>query len=347
MAFDFYPTPSKIASRVAAASSVRVPQRIADFSAGDGSLLRAASERWPNAQIIATDIQSGLVRQIREENPGWLVGRCDFLLDRSSMSCKPLMGQKGNIDVVLLNPPFSTRGQLDKTDTQGSSSIAIRFLQRAAAYTSPQGEICAILPISSLYGEKDESARRNIESEWEISVIEKLRRGSFPGCFAESAIVKLTRRGVGSDAYILRTPVPAADYGIFRGRVHVHMAKAKSRGSRVEFIHSTNLVNNLVTRSAMHVEPVDVISGPAVLIHRVGRPSASKICLLEPGRRVRLSDCVIALKASNAAEANSLIVRMKCRFDLVKSAYIGTGAPFITVARLRNLLPQLLSQESN
>lgn len=345
MAFDFYPTPATIASRVAAAASIAMPALVADFSAGDGSLLRAANARWPSAGVIATDIQSKLVRQIKVANPTWLVGTCNFLLERSVRSCKPLTGRQGKIDVVLLNPPFSAKGQVGVLGGGPRSSIALRFLLRASAYASQEAEICAILPISCLYGEKDRNARSRLESDWSMDLVERLPRGSFPGCFAEAAIVRLVRRPSGSETSA-EIPSLVNQCTIIRGRVHVHTAKAKRGGPRVEFIHSTNLVNGRVSKSELQVAPVHVITGPAVLIHRVGRPSKSKICILEAGRRVQLSDCVIAIQAGDQGEVDSIFELLMSHYMVLKSAYIGTGAPFITVSRLNQLLPTLLLQDN-
>lgn len=342
MVFDFYPTPPTIATRVAAASRISLPKVVADFSAGDGSLLRAASDRWPSAGIIATDIQSKLVRQIKAANPTWIAGTCDFLLERSVRSCRSLAGREGAVDLVLLNPPFSPRGQAIKESSRAVPSIALRFLLRATAYASPEAEICAILPISSLYGEKDRSARLRLESDWSIDLVEKLPRGSFPGCFAEAAIVRLSRKSSDGDKKNLERPPPFDHATITRGRVHVHTAKPKRGGPRVEFIHSTNLTNFKVSRSSLHVDPVHVIAGPAILIHRVGRPSRSKVCMLEAGRRVQLSDCVIAIQAHGSEEIESIFENLMENYPILKSAYIGTGAPFITVSRLSDLLSTLL-----
>lgn len=342
MVFDFYPTPATIARRVAAASSISLPKLVADFSAGDGSLLRAASDRWPSAVIIATDIQSKLVRQIKAANPTWIAGTCDFLLERSVRSCKSLAGRQGAVDLVLLNPPFSMRGQAVARNSRPVPSIALRFLLRATAYASPHAEICAILPISSLYGEKDRSARLRLERDWSIHLVEKLPRGSFPGCFAEAAIVRLSRKLSEGEERSTETPTLFSHATITRGRVHVHTVKPKRGGPRVEFIHSTNLTNSRVSRSGLHVDPVQVITGPAILIHRVGRPSKSKVCMLEAGRRVQLSDCVIAIQAQDREEIESIFEALMEHYATLKSAYIGTGAPFITVSRLNNLLSTLL-----
>lgn len=345
MAFDFYPTPATIAVRVAAAAKVASPRVVADFSAGDGSLLRAASDRWPAARIIATDIQSKLVRQIKIDNPDWIAGTCDFLLERSITSCKSLCGREGGVDLVLLNPPFSTRGQAITRGGRDVPSIALRFLLRATAYASSEAEICAILPISSLYGEKDRSARLRLECEWSIQLVEKLPRGSFPGCFAEAAIVRLSRRLSGDGKRVLETPPPFSHAKIVRGRVHVHTAKFKRGGRRVEFIHSTDLRDSKVAKSGMYVEPAHVVTGPAILIHRVGRPSRSKVCMLESGRRVQLSDCVIAIQAHDFGEIESVFSTLMAHYTTLKSAYIGTGAPFITVSRLNSLLSTLLRKD--
>ncbi len=104
---DTFYTPESVAERLVTAIDHPDPELIADFTAGSGSLLSVAQARWPAARIVATEINSGVVRQIKECHPDWLTGKCDFLSSRSRGSCTALRGIAGTVDVVLLNPPFS------------------------------------------------------------------------------------------------------------------------------------------------------------------------------------------------------------------------------------------------
>ena len=54
-----------------------------------------------------------------------------------------------------------------------------------------------------------------------------------------------------------------------------------------------------------------------------------------------LSDCVIALKPSNDALVFKLRDTLEQHFDQILSHYSGTGAPFITINRLRSVLESI------
>ena len=111
-------TPPYLAALMAKASRARPSQSeefiVADFAAGSGELLLAAASVWPTATMVATDIDSRAVCNVRKISNSWRTGVCDFLNPRSRRSSPVLRSLKRRTNLVLLNPPFSCRG--GKTD---------------------------------------------------------------------------------------------------------------------------------------------------------------------------------------------------------------------------------------
>ncbi len=341
MNFDFHPTPSHVADRLVGYVENELPKTVADFSAGAGSLLLAAQKRWPHAKKIATDIQGGMVGKIRSSFPAWDAGRCDFLNRASVRSCKALRGREGAVDVILLNPPFALSERKSSIGGGGRDpTVALQFLERATHYGSPGAEICAILPDSCLYNEKDEGVRKLIEMRWVLRNLGRPGRKTFSDCSAESTIVHLRRRS-GQDTRHVVEASANPKIQLVRGITHVHAANRSSCVSAMPMVHSTNLREGRICGDMDTVLSNNFFEGPAVFVHRVGRPSPQKVSVFDGRMRVVLSDCVIALPTRSLSDAVSLRNRIVDNFELLASAYIGTGAPFITLGRLREVLHRM------
>jgi hypothetical protein len=107
-------------------------------------------------------------------------------------------------------------------------------------------------------------------------------------------------------------------------------------------VHYTDLKNAQVVlnghRGAGHHR---CVAGPAILIPRVGRVTPDKVTVLRAKTKVMISDCVIGLKTRSLAAARTLRDTLVTNFDVFSAAYVGTGAPHITLDRLRMTLSQL------
>ena len=142
MSVDAIFTPPDLAKQLVASARSRVPALVADFCAGDGGLLKAASLRWPKAKLIATDLESTRLKALQVSGP-LSSGRCDFLNERSRRSCAALKGISTTVDLVLLNPPFSYRGSktifVHVDDQRFYCSPAIAFVLNCIPYLSKTG----------------------------------------------------------------------------------------------------------------------------------------------------------------------------------------------------------------
>lgn len=343
--FDFYPTPVEIAEELIGGASLSSPLAIADFSAGDGALLQSAVRRWPAARVTAVDVQASLVRKLRSEFPDWSVGRCDFLSQNSTNRCHALRSLKHSVDLVVLNPPFSAHKKRWRHTTESGHGIecstSMKFVLTSARYLRKGGEIVAVLPISAITGQKDRPARDAIQATKSFDVLRVLGRRTFKGCFAETAIVRIGERVAHDFSPSTGTSSPHELVEIHRGRLHVHLLSESRSANATEFIHSTDLTNGVARRSGrMTLQSNNKISGPAVLIPRVGRADPRKIACVGANRQFVLSDCVIALKP-NDGKTKALREQMLAEKDAFCKLYLGTGAPFITLERLREFLNNL------
>ena len=160
---DEFFTPEDVAATAVDAITLRRVETVADFAAGKGSLLQAASLKRPNAKFVATDLSRSMVSFLKRRFPGWQVGQCDFLRPGSREQCKAVRRLRGEADLVLLNPPFSYRRAAVAVTSRRSMpfrcSPAAAFVVTSIEYLRPGGQLLCIVPTSTLRSELDAAAR--------------------------------------------------------------------------------------------------------------------------------------------------------------------------------------------
>lgn len=325
------------------------PRIIADFAAGDGNLLTAAQERWPDATIIATDLSARKVRSLCHRFPHWQVDTCDFLRAASKSSLLSTMINK--IDVILLNPPFSCRGGrryvVSVSEEPVHCSIALAFVLSSVPLLADGGQLIAILPAGCLTSQKDQIARELLHKLGVVRVIGSNGRNTFSGCFPHTVIAQFVKK----EGSFVRKPttISAAarsEYGtkvhLVRGRVPMHSLNGKRPTLALPLVHSTQLRSAGIDLSA-HVADAKFrrVSGPAVLMHRVGLPNVKKVVLYKRAQPVVLSDCVIALRCTTLHNSRRLLKKIKDNWSLFEQTYGGTCAPYTTVEGLVSVLTRL------
>jgi type I restriction-modification system DNA methylase subunit len=197
MKLDDHYTPIELARIAIGHVALCDPAIVADMAAGEGSLLLEAARRWPTARIVATDIDRRTVSQLARMNRrNWKVGRCDFLGNRSRSASRILRKIEGNLNLLLMNPPFSCRGGsyrlVDTQDGPVRASLAMAFLLLGLRYLSSRGQAVAILPVGCLHNRKDELAWQYIRKRFAVRELARWDNNTFPGCAASSVLVKLT-----------------------------------------------------------------------------------------------------------------------------------------------------------
>jgi len=282
----------------------REPRFVADFTCGDGGLLRAAAKRWPNAKLIATDVSRSALKCVSTLEYAINTGRCDFLSSRSKAQCKALRDIKGKVDVVLLNPPFTCRGGTrlyvgsELFDVWCSTAMA--FLLNSLEYIGPSGEIVAILPAGSMNSEKDKDAWSFLRNICQIEVVSEHDHRTFGSCDPTTTIVHIKKDEVNpavrEPANITqekhRERTAGIEVTLYRGRVQMHSIAP----GKVPLAHSTDLKDHQLVLNGHRTNSCALsLKGLFIALPRVGVPLKEKVALYDAKRKVALSDCVLAL----------------------------------------------------
>ena len=375
MAIDEFDTPPHLAAdliRIAGSICECEPRVVADFAVGTGELLVAAQQRWPKASAFGCDISVDRVDHLVLAKPEWTVVRCNFL-DCVSRSAVPgLESIRDRVDLVVLNPPFTARGgtrvdtTIDGEDVRCSPAMA--FVLLASQYLSSGGNLVALLPAGALESERDEHARTVLQRLGKFAPIYESTI-TFPGGNAKVTIAYFKRHA---------KPPPPYTPGLRRARLSMdtdfavfdcHGAPSQScsvpylgatttvkvlrgtfqnravpteQGSGIPLVHSTELQGYKMKRSQKKV-PLGSRSvlGPAVLLHRVGRPRQDKIVFVPRGSTLAITDCVVALLLTDERDCVRLHRCLTEQYGLLERNYVGSGAPYITIKRIRAVLQHL------
>lgn len=342
---DIHYTPSSVAKSLITALRDLRPQVIADLAAGRGDLLLEAERCWPRAAFVATDIDPAAARHLTRRRPNWAVGRCDLRSSRSRASCRVLQNIRNSACLLLLNPPFSCRGAARyavKTENGFLyASTAMSFLLVAAEYLNDKGHIAAVLPLGCISNLKDERAWQHLRHKYSVTLLNSYTAGVFPGSAASIALVRLSPH---QSQLGRTTPIPRATSSHPRLRVYIIRGSCPSHcGADDErcptLVHYTDIQRgSIVLNGRRGHGNRRSVTGPAIVIPRVGRFTTGKIGILKSQQPVMLSDCVIAIKPLSSEQTSILRDRLIQHFALLSRQYVGTGAPFITVGRLENAL---------
>ncbi len=350
---DPFFTPPEVAKALVDSLSANSPAVVLDPAAGDGALLVAAEKRWPTATFIALDIDPSHVRLLRATHPDWLVGRCDFLSPRSRASCHALRTVLGSIDLAILNPPYSARGAKTWPIVLGAEELrcgrAMAFVGTVLGVLEENAEVAALVPSSSLTSRKDAASWQAIQQLVSVEKTGDFPRGTFDRGTASTAAVRFTRPGCGVRVAPTTSRRPKSQrlaVTVRRGHTPLHtVSKARKRtGDRNHpLVHSTALVAHRVLRAGLRPSPagaLPTLRGPAVLLPRVGKPMPEKFATWGRGSVV-LSDCVFGIECDSSAEMHRTLDLLLRNWRRVRNSYVGSCAPYLTVAALIGLLEEL------
>lgn len=348
---DQHFTPPEIARNMLNYASIKAPNYIADFAAGEGALLDAARLRWPKARLIATDIDPKIVNGIKAVKSYIEISKCDFLNLNSSNKCSVLKGVKGSISLIILNPPFSCKGSIYHNSNYNNqilkSGVALAFVINSLQYLAESGELISILPESSIYGDRDAASLRHIGKDYRIRILERYGASTFAGCSANTVLVKFSKNMCLKD-HALRieaSTLRVRDNNIILQRGKLDMTPLNKRKFKkyklYPLVHTTELNNNKIQYNGYFVDKTEyLINGPAILIPRVGRPNKGKIALLKKNEQVALTNCLIALKARTNGQIQVIYSKLIRKWNDFEKLYTGTGARYITTSKITAFLNQ-------
>lgn len=338
---DKHYTPLDLARNIVAGLKVREPRSIADFAVGDASLVTAMRERWPRAQAYGTDIDRDAIKRVSERLPNFESELCDFL-SPSARAASPLLQRLGEaIDLAFINPPFSCRGSRKvETEIGGEvvrCSLAMAFVGATLPYIASRGAIVAILPSSCLTSEKDALARRALSRLYDLQLLGEGEINLFSNCSVHTVFVMLKRRPQARKLRVIQSNASEDPrWTVIRGALPA--ATPSTDEGAPAFVHSTELVNGNVVLTRGGLAGRRTVKGPAILLPRVGRPDESKICWLEAGTEIVLSDCVIAIQSQRSVNLKKLRSWLSSNWSMLEAQYVGSCARYITVLRLRDLI---------
>ncbi|MBX3406693.1 MAG: methyltransferase [Phycisphaeraceae bacterium] len=344
---DRYYSPADLARVMVENVTMGSPSIVADFAAGDGGLLIPAESRWPGARIVACDIDSRAVARLRRRRSSWLVGRSDFLKDRSVEATRHLPALWGCVDVILLNPPFSMRGGQRWESRIGqhavTTGVAMAFLFRALPFLSSGGQLISVLPESCLHSERDAEAMERLRHCYSVEELCRLGRGRFDRCAARTVVLKVTQNVRVSSRIIRRVETDALPWNVMRGSAQMHSLRIASRRTGFTLVHTDNLRGSTVVGPHKRVWSTRPIRGSVVLLPRVGRTTLEKVVVLQTTRPIVLSDCVMAIECESVAEAHRVHQMIAQHWSRFQKCYGGTGAPYTTVEKIRLALRACMS----
>lgn len=338
-------TPIEVALALRSSVTKRKPRLIADFTAGDGALLRLAAERWPDCEIIANDLDCKATLRLRRRYPNWRVSTCDFLNDDSLSRSRSLNKARGNCSLVLLNPPFSYRGWQSWSVRFGgedvSCSRSMAFILRGIEMLVRGGQLAAVIPAGSLTSQKDEQAWAQVRETCDVDVVAEYDKRTFAGYYPRTVLVRITRdlRMKRADDQTGRVAVlvePQRDslLTVVRGWIPMHTLGRPRSGEVLPLIHSKDLGRGGAPFREGRVRSPVAVQGPGVLMPRVGQPSPDNLSIIYGDTKVALSDCVIALLTATAAEAVMLHQSLVRCWPQIEACFGGTCARYITLQKL-------------
>jgi predicted RNA methylase len=341
---DAYFTPKDIAHFMAGLH-LGCPGVVADFTSGDGALLSAARAKWPSSKLIGTDINSSSLRLLRANLKGVKVGRCDFLNHRSRASCGVLKKAIGKVSLILLNPPFSCRGGTRRSVLMAGEaievSVAMAFMLTAFEYLESGGRLIAVMPAGCLTSEKDSTAWEALDKFARVETVKTNGNSIFVDCRPATCIVRITKHNGEPVAIDLKTigliasSLNASTVELIRGhRPMFSMSVSKNR-NKIPLVHSTELSNGKVNmeRRFVSARMLD-LSGPSVLVPRVGLPRRDKVAVLAESAAISISDCIFALRCKSLEMATLLQMQISREWHQFSNLYGGTGAPYLTTKKL-------------
>ena len=318
-------------------------------------MLLAAAAVWPEATMVATDIDCQAVRKLRIVSNGWRTGICDFINPRSRQSSPVLRKLNGRTNLVLLNPPFSCRGGKKVAATAGGTtsecSLGLAFVVNAIDYLTEAGELIAVLPQGSLTSERDAETWDLLRSIGDTEVLKNNGFGTFAQAAVRTAVIRFQKREKPRKA----EPTSTLDshstprekilptVRIVRGTTQMNKIQLDDESDEsIAFIHSTNLQDFTVS-SHHKVQSTHgrYAIGPMVLLPRVGQPRPNKVAKHPDPDVFMLSDCVIALMCQIPESAERLWKDLQSNWSLLEQEYVGSGARYITKRRLSDLLTRL------
>jgi tRNA1(Val) A37 N6-methylase TrmN6 len=340
---DSFYTPDYLAELLVNYASIAIVDSVADFCVGEGELLKAASKKWPNAELFGTDISIEIIKKLNHEHPNWTIEYCDLISEESREQCDVL---NNRFDIILLNPPFTCKGATISTvnfeDNIFKMSTAMSFLIASIPYLRENGSIYAILPQSVAYSEKDAKIWQYLSEYYGLQILEERHNKDFHKCTPNTILISLTTKGEKKATCTQKRDKPQPNLvhpsRILRGQISMYQKENYiSEEGIIPLVHTTNMKNNAISGIEYHLlSETSIVHGPALLLPRVGNYGINKIVIIDEKKKCSISDCVIAFEFHNLKGCRELFDYISKNWDSFLEIYKGTGAKYTTLKRIRD-----------
>ena len=344
-----YYTPSHWGKTLVDGIDVTSPTGIIDPAVGDGSLLVCCAERFSETCLFGIDVDPVAVAKSRAALPNAVISHANAL-ELSSLARSAVWRRREEIDTVVINPPFAGGQKIYEVRTADETIVCsisaahlLASIERYAPIT-----LAAIMPCSFFHSDRDNRAVDAISQTYDMTRARDLHRAAFARGRASSEIVYLRRRDLVeiSNATSCQRDVPerldssAIQVRLVRGAMPVHAAEGCRSTDGWPFLHTKGLIESGLQ---FRVSPMQrgTIGGFAVLLPRVGMPSRRHLRVREFSSPVQLSDCVLALCFLSMKHASTVCAALDRNFDTLLGCWAGTGAPYTTVMKIRELIHHL------
>lgn len=349
-----YTPPAIAESLLQLIRSIRRKQPIiADFSAGEGELLRAARKRWPHAALVANDAAARPVQKLRRALGPVRTASCDFFDTNACGRSRTLRSVERGCDIILANPPFSARGGMAKRLVVREGPIvrgspAGIYLLRCTAYLRRRGRLLAIMPASFESSEKDAEVRSRLRALGRLTIESALPSNAFPSYRPNTVIVafRLGDRSQGGQQatpqpLLLPAATPRLRVVLVRGLIP-NGGRFSKQSQMARFAHTTHVAKHGIEFAIARVpDGARSVRGPSLLLPRIGQPRLDKVATYRGRVPLYLSDCLFALTVQQSGMLDDLLSRVRSNWFALRDAYSGTGAPYLTITKLVQVLQSL------
>lgn len=197
----------------------KIPSKIIDLGAGDGSLINAAATRWQNAEYITVDIDKSVNAQCLQRQV--IKKHTHHNLDALDAHLSEKIGIPwGSIDLALCNPPYITQSWkkhfaeiLEEAGFSGAIPklkeipFDLLFIAQNLRLLRPGGSLGLIIPDGIISGERFTSVRRHLLNHHQVERVIELPRRVFEKTDAKAHILLISKHGKNQD----RIPIQQLD----------------------------------------------------------------------------------------------------------------------------------------
>lgn len=302
-------------------------------------LLSAVERRFPLVKCVGIEIDRSVALALKRRKTHWTVSAAD-LMKPASVSQTAALSAGVGCDLLVMNPPYSMgSGKGGVASFRGNvvrCGVAMAYLLRAIELFAPADAVVAVLPESLMYSALDRDARGLLVSEYDLAPVMSVRNTAFAGARVNSWLVHMARRH--TSLHLAEAEISTSVCALtVRGGLPVHEARRVRRG--IPFVHSTDLrALRGGRRLAQFTRVLPIkrgcVQGCVVLLPRVGYVHSDQVVATNLQERIQLSDCVIAIRTKDMRAAQSVRRAILANWTNFLSAYRGTAARYVTVARL-------------